>query len=65
MTAGLPPAAAVGAACWDARRYLGFRGIEEGAPADLVVVADDPRVTLGVLRHPSLVLLRGRSAKRG
>ena len=63
VAAGLPPAAAVGAACWDARRYLGFPGVEEGAPADLVAVAGDPRVTPEVLRHPSLVLLRGRSAR--
>ncbi|GAB3857212.1 amidohydrolase family protein [Dactylosporangium cerinum] len=65
VAAGLPPAAAVGAACWDARRYLGFAGIEEGAPADLVAVAADPRVTPEVLRHPSLILLRGRSVKQG
>lgn len=65
VAAGLPAAAAVGAGCWDARRYLGFAGLEEGAPADLVAVAADPRVTPAVLRHPSLVLLRGRSAKRG
>ncbi|MET7418299.1 amidohydrolase family protein [Dactylosporangium sp. NPDC005555] len=64
IAAGLPPAAAIGAGCWDARRYLGFPGIEEGAPADLVAVAEDPRVTPGALRHPSLVLLRGRTAKR-
>ena len=65
VAAGLPPAAAVGAACWDARRYLGFQGIEEGAPADLVAVAGDPRTHPEALRHPSLVLLRGRSARRG
>lgn len=64
VAAGLPPAAAVGAACWDARRYLGFPGLEEGAPADLVAVAADPRVTPEALRHPSLVMLRGRSANR-
>ncbi|MEV4515968.1 amidohydrolase family protein [Dactylosporangium sp. NPDC049525] len=64
VAAGLAPAAAVGAACWDARRYLGFPGIEEGAPADLVAVDGDPRVSPAVLRHPSLVLLRGRTANR-
>jgi imidazolonepropionase-like amidohydrolase len=64
VAAGLSPTSAIGAAGWDARRYLGFPGIEEGAPADLVVVAEDPRISPAVLRHPSLVLLRGRSANR-
>ncbi|MET7395310.1 amidohydrolase family protein [Dactylosporangium sp. NPDC005572] len=69
VAAGLPGAAAVGAASWDARRYLGFPGLSgagaEGAPADLVAVPDDPRRFPGVLRHPSLVLLSGTTAGTG
>ncbi|GAA2631739.1 amidohydrolase family protein [Dactylosporangium fulvum] len=65
IAAGLPAAAAVGAASWDARRYLGFPGLTEGAPADLVAVPDDPRRTPAVLRHPALVLLRGRRLRDG
>ena len=34
--------------------------LDEGAPADLVVFDDDPRVNLGVARHPALIVLRGR-----
>ena len=43
---------ALGAASWAARDWLG--------PADLVVFDDDPRVNLGVARHPALIVLRGR-----
>jgi len=50
---------ALGAASWRAREWLGQPGPVEGAPADLVVYAADPRTDIGVLRHPSLVLLRG------
>ena len=34
--------------------------VEVGAPADLIVYRDDPRADPAVLRHPELVLLRGR-----
>ena len=51
---------ALGAASWRAREWLGRPGIEQGAPADLVVFSDDPRVHLGITRHPLLVVLRGR-----
>jgi imidazolonepropionase-like amidohydrolase len=59
MEIGLPPVAAIGAASWDARSYLGFPGLVEGAPADVVAYPEDPRTTPGVLRHPSRVILRG------
>mgnify|MGYP006137767803 CR=1 FL=1 len=36
------------------------RGIEEGAPADLVVYPADPLADLGILRSPSRIVLRGR-----
>jgi imidazolonepropionase-like amidohydrolase len=57
---GLPGEAALGAGSWVARAYLGLPGIEIGAPADVVVLPDDPREDLTVLDHPSLILLRGR-----
>ena len=58
--AGLPPEAALAAGSWAGRRFLGLPGLEEGAPADLVAYADDPRRNLGVLSHPSLRILDGR-----
>jgi imidazolonepropionase-like amidohydrolase len=56
--AGVPDA--LGAASWRARAWLGRPGVEVGAPADLLVYRDDPRVDPAALRHPALVLLRGR-----
>ena len=56
--AGVPDA--LGAASWRARAWLGRPGPAVGAPADLVVYRDDPRADPAVLRHPELVLLRGR-----
>lgn len=55
---GMSPHDALGAASWDARKWLGRSGIEHGAPADLVCFAADPR-QLGVLSRPDLVILRG------
>jgi len=57
--AGLPRTAALDAACWTARSWLGRPGLNEGAPADLVVLAADPRADLGVLSAPTAVVLRG------
>lgn len=57
---GLSPTAALGAACWDARSWLGWGGLEHGAAADLVVYSDDPRGGAEVLSAPELVILRGR-----
>ena len=56
--AGVPDA--LGAASWRARAWLGRPGVAPGAPADLVVYRADPRTDPSVLRHPELVLLRGR-----
>ncbi|OZF01864.1 hypothetical protein CH302_05650 [Rhodococcus sp. 15-2388-1-1a] len=61
---GLSPTDALGAACWDARSWLGRRGLEHGAPADLVVYAEDPRGGPDVLSNPELVILRGRVTDR-
>ncbi|MBO0840339.1 MAG: amidohydrolase family protein, partial [Sciscionella sp.] len=51
---------AIGAASWRARRWLGWPGLVDGAPADLLVFDSDPRVDLDVLRSPRLIMLRGR-----
>ena len=58
--AGLPPLAALSAATWGARAWLGRPALTEGAPADLVVYADDPRRDLTELARPRRVVLRGR-----
>jgi len=57
--AGLPVEAALGAASWAAREWLGLPGIAEGAPADLVVYETDPRKDLEALARPQRMLLRG------
>jgi imidazolonepropionase-like amidohydrolase len=57
---GMSPTEALGAACWDARRWLGRAGLEHGAPADLLCYAEDPRGGPAVLRAPELVILRGK-----
>ena len=57
---GLSPTDALGAACWDARTWLGREGIEAGAPADLLVYEHDPRAGPDVLSAPDAVILRGR-----
>ena len=64
-TIGMSPSEALGAASWDARKWLGqgrieYSGIEHGAPADLVVFATDPRSDVRVLAAPDVVILRGQ-----
>jgi imidazolonepropionase-like amidohydrolase len=63
--AGMSPDAALGAASWNARRWLGRPGLELGARADLVVYRSDPRADLTVLREPALVMLRGKPVHAG
>jgi imidazolonepropionase-like amidohydrolase len=58
--AGLPAEAALAAASWAARAWLGLPCIEEGASADVVVYDTDPRSDLDALRRPQRMLLRGR-----
>ncbi len=58
--AGLPTDVALGAGSWLSREYLGFNGLEDGAPADLVVFSSDPRQDLAVLNHPVAIVLGGR-----
>ena len=61
---GMDRARAIGAASWHARGWLGMPDTADGAPADLVVYAADPRDDLDVLRHPTLILLRGAVVRR-
>ena len=56
---GMTPTEALGAACWDARRWLGRPALAHGESADLVCYADDPRGGAAVLAEPTLVILRG------
>ncbi len=51
---------ALGAASWRAREWLGAPPLSDGAWADLVVYGSDPRVDVGVVGHPELVILRGK-----
>jgi imidazolonepropionase-like amidohydrolase len=58
---GMSPTEALGAACWDARRWLGRPGLDHGASADLLCYSEDPRRSAGVLNRPDLVILRGKA----
>ncbi|MDL2076723.1 amidohydrolase family protein [Streptomyces sp. GXMU-J15] len=60
VTAGLPADQALSATTWGARRWLGRPGLDEGAPADLVVYETDPRADVRVLAAPRRVVLNGR-----
>ena len=60
ISAGLPREAAVGAASWSARSWLGLPGLADGAPADLVAFTEDPVAHPDVLHHPSRIILRGQ-----
>lgn len=60
VKAGIPATAALSAATWGARAWLGRPGLTEGASADLVVYESDPRLDVRVLTAPRRVVLRGR-----
>jgi imidazolonepropionase-like amidohydrolase len=60
-TAGLTGVQALAAASWASRDWLGVPGLVPGAPADLLVTPTDPRLDPDALRHPVLLLLRGRA----
>lgn len=57
---GMNAEQALGAACWDARRWLRRPGLDHGASADLLCYNEDPRVGPAVLTRPDLVILRGK-----
>ncbi|GAA3823378.1 hypothetical protein ACFS5L_26700 [Streptomyces phyllanthi] len=64
IAAGLPAETAVGAASWTARAFLGLGGLAEGGLADITVYDTDPRREPAALRHPRLIVLRGRVVGR-
>lgn len=57
--AGLTATEILEAATWAPRRFLDVPGLDDGAPADLLVVPEDPRVDHGTLRRTRHVVLRG------
>lgn len=61
---GIPAVDVLSTATWEPRRFLGVPGLEDGAPADLVVSAEDPRRNLTTLRDPVAVVMGGRVADR-
>lgn len=62
---GMTAEEALGAACWDARGWLGRPGLDDGASADLLCYVEDPRRGPGVLNRPDLVILRGKVFRPG
>lgn len=59
VQAGIPQAEVIAQASWRAREWLGFAGLTEGAPADLVVYDADPRRELATLYAPRRIVLAG------
>jgi imidazolonepropionase-like amidohydrolase len=57
--AGIPQPDVVAQASWRGREWLGLPGLEEGAPADLVVYRTDPRSDLAAVVGPVRMILRG------
>ena len=62
--AGMTAEQAIAAGSWAARSWLGFKGLTEGAAADLLAFSGDPREDLSRLRNPDLVVLRGRVVRQ-
>lgn len=62
--AGMSTADILDHATWRSRDVLGVSALVEGAAADLVVYAEDPRANLDVLRTPNAVVLRGQRVLR-
>ena len=60
VEAGIPQADVIAQASWRAREWLGWPGLTDGAPADLIVYDEDPRVDLATLGQPRRTILRGR-----
>lgn len=58
--AGIPQPDVIAQASWRGREWLGMRGLEEGAEADLLVFAEDPRSDLAALYSRPRTVLRGR-----
>jgi hypothetical protein len=51
--------------CYLSRSQTGWIGYVSGAPADLVVVADDPRLDAASRLKPKLIMLEGSLLRRG
>lgn len=62
---GLTAQEVLTAATTTARRFLGLPSLEVGAPADLVLYDQDPRVDLSSLRRPVAVMAAGRTIPVG
>ena len=60
---GVDPEIALGAASWDARRYLLGDEPAEGDSADVVTFEEDPRLDPSTLRRPVAIVLRGRRTR--
>jgi imidazolonepropionase-like amidohydrolase len=56
---GIPLPEVIAQASWRARDWLGLPGLDEGAPADLVVYDTDPRRDLAAIMAPGRMVLRG------
>lgn len=63
--AGLVGTEILQAAAWAPREFLGVPGLEDGAPADLLVVPEDPRRDHRTLRELRHVVLGGRVVGQG
>lgn len=63
--AGIPAGAALDAATWAARDWLLADAIAEGASADVLVCAEDPRRNLATLQTPRSIVLRGELSRHG
>jgi imidazolonepropionase-like amidohydrolase len=59
MVKCMPAADVVAGATWRARKFLGAPVLEEGDPADLVVLSQDPRFAIETLGAPAAVILDG------
>lgn len=59
IKAGMPAEAAVGAASWVARSWLGLPGLVDGGFADVVAYDADPVRDPAVLASPRRIVLRG------
>lgn len=59
---GIDPLGVLDAAIWGPRELLSAPGLEDGSPADLVVVEQDPRTDHRALREPGIVMVAGRIA---
>jgi imidazolonepropionase-like amidohydrolase len=57
--AGIPQPDVIAQASWRAREWLGLPGLADGAPADLIIYATDPRADLAALYSPVRTILRG------